>query len=408
MDLRSAGLKREDLTKMPEGKAQFHILVVEDEAKVAGALREGLEREKYEVVVAPTGEEGFFLVNAEEFDLVLLDLMLPGRDGLQVLSTLRKRGLQTPVLILTARDAIEDRVEGLDKGADDYLVKPFAFPELLARVRALLRRGRTEQAVQLRLADLEMDAVTRKARRGGHQLDLTAREFELLEYLLRHKEQVVSREMLTKEPNGGVSLHSSHPDAAEPRIGHFIEVWSPQGALLYRSASLQDQALGSPPGPDEGLHDPTPSSARLPNGTRLRLASGIYHIEDQRIVLRVAYSQEALWRELREFGEVLLLGFPIAVLLAGFGGYALVRRALSPIDLMATQAKTISAEKLGDRLSIENPEDELGKLGSVFNAMLGRLQAAFDQLRRFTADASHELRTPLTAIRSVGEIALQH
>ena len=103
----------------------MRVLVVEDEAKVARALREGLEREKYEVVVAPTGEEGFFLVNAEEFDLVLLDLMLPGRDGLQVLSTLRKRGLQTPVLILTARDAIEDRVDGLDKGADDYLVKPF-------------------------------------------------------------------------------------------------------------------------------------------------------------------------------------------------------------------------------------------------------------------------------------------
>jgi len=175
----------------------LRILVVEDEAKVARALREGLGREKYEVVVAPTGEEGFFLVNAEEFDLVLLDLMLPGRDGLQVLSTLRKRGLQTPVLILTARDAIEDRVEGLDKGADDYLVKPFAFPELLARVRALLRRG-TEQAPQLKLADLEMDTVTRKAKRGGHQLDLTAREFELLEYLLRHKEQVVSREMLAR------------------------------------------------------------------------------------------------------------------------------------------------------------------------------------------------------------------
>jgi DNA-binding response OmpR family regulator len=176
----------------------LRILVVEDEAKVARALREGLEREKYEVVVAPTGEEGFFLVNAEEFDLVLLDLMLPGRDGLQVLSTLRKRGLQTPVLILTARDAIEDRVDGLDKGADDYLVKPFAFAELLARVRALLRRGRTEQAVPLRLADLEMDVVARKAKRAGHHLELTAREFELLEYLLRHKEQIVSREMLAR------------------------------------------------------------------------------------------------------------------------------------------------------------------------------------------------------------------
>src|SRR6266849_7401454 len=179
---------------MHGGRPPLRILVVEDETKVARALREGLTREQYEVVLAPNGEEGFFLVNAEEFDLVILDLMLPGRDGLQVLSTLRKQGLQTPVLILTARDAIEDRVDGLDKGADDYLVKPFAFPELLARVRARLRRGRSEQAFQLRLADLEMDAKTRKARRRGQQLDLTAREFELLEYLLRHKEQVVSRE----------------------------------------------------------------------------------------------------------------------------------------------------------------------------------------------------------------------
>ena len=199
MTLYRAGLQREDLTTMHEGKGQFRILVVEDEAKVAQALREGLEREKYEVVVAPTGEEGFFLVNAEEFDLVILDLMLPGRDGLQVLSTLRKRGLQTPVLILTARDAVEDRVLGLDKGADDYLVKPFAFPELLARVRALLRRGRTEQAIQLRLADLEMDVTSRKARRSGRYLELTAREFELLEYLLRHREQIVSREMLARD-----------------------------------------------------------------------------------------------------------------------------------------------------------------------------------------------------------------
>src|SRR5256712_10765205 len=150
------------------GGESLRVLVVEDEAKVARALQEGLEREEYEAVVAGTGEEGFYLVSVEEFDLGILDLMLPGRNGLQVLSTLRKRGLVTPVLVLTARDAIEDRVLGLDKGADDYLVKPFAFPELLARVRALLRRGRTEQAPQLKLADLEIDVVTRKAKRGGH------------------------------------------------------------------------------------------------------------------------------------------------------------------------------------------------------------------------------------------------
>ncbi len=213
--------------------------------------------------------------------------------------------------------------------------------------------------------------------------------------------------MLEKEPNGQVSLHANHPEIGEPRIGHFIEVWSPQGSLLYRSAVLQGQTLGGPPGPEEGLHDPTPATTQLPNGTRVRLASSVYHVEDQRVVLRVAYSEERLWREFGEFGEVLLLGFPIAVLLAGFGGYALARKALSPIDSMATQATKISAERLGDRLSIENSQDELGKLGTVFNDMLGRLQAAFDQLRRFTADASHELRTPLTAIRSVGEVALQ-
>src|ERR1700694_992205 len=160
-------MSRVDLTKMHERKGQLRILVVEDEAKVARGLPEGLESEKYEVVVAPTGEEGFFLVNAEEFDLVILDLMLPGRDGLQVLSTLRKRGLQTPVLVLTARDAIEDRVQGLDKGADDYLVKPFAFPELLARDRALLRRGRPDQILKLQQDDLAMDLVTRNVARAG-------------------------------------------------------------------------------------------------------------------------------------------------------------------------------------------------------------------------------------------------
>jgi heavy metal sensor kinase len=137
------------------------------------------------------------------------------------------------------------------------------------------------------------------------------------------------------------------------------------------------------------------------------VARSLYYIEDQPVVLRVAYNEGRLWRELGEFGGVLLLGFPIAVLLAGFGGYALARKALAPIDHMVAQSQKISAERLSDRLPIQNPEDELGKLGITFNELLARLQAAFDQLRRFTADASHELRTPLTAIRSVGEVALQ-
>jgi DNA-binding response OmpR family regulator len=175
------------------------ILVVEDEAKVAKALCDGLMAERYDVRVAPTGEEGFFLVNSESFDLVLLDLQLPRRDGLVILSALRKRGVQTPVLILTARDTVDDRVQGLDRGADDYLVKPFAFPELLARIRALLRRGRLDQVLRLRHEDLEMDLVTRKVARGSQLLELTAKEYEILEYLLRHQGRVVSREMLAHE-----------------------------------------------------------------------------------------------------------------------------------------------------------------------------------------------------------------
>jgi len=176
-----------------------HILVVEDEKKLASALEEGLEAEGYEVSVARTGEDGFFLLNARVFDLVILDLGLPGRDGIEILKTVRARGLQTPVLILTARDTVEDRVLGLDSGADDYLVKPFAFPELLARIRALVRRGRTEDALRFVLGDLELDVVTRTVKRSGRVLDLTAREFELLEYLMRHRERVVSREMLARD-----------------------------------------------------------------------------------------------------------------------------------------------------------------------------------------------------------------
>jgi DNA-binding response OmpR family regulator len=172
------------------------ILVIEDEPKVGRALKQGLEGEHYDVAVATTGEEGFFRLNAETFDLIVLDLMLPRRGGLEILSTMRQRGIYTPVLILTAKDTIEDRVIGLDTGADDYLVKPFAFAELLARIRSLLRRGRTDQVLRLKAADLEMDLVTRTVERGGEGLDLTSREFELLEYLMRHYRQVVSREML--------------------------------------------------------------------------------------------------------------------------------------------------------------------------------------------------------------------
>ncbi len=187
----------------------MRVLIIEDDAKVAGAVKTGLTAEGYQATVARTGEDGFFLASTEPFDAVLLDLGLPGRGGLDILAGLRNRGISIPVLVMTARDGVEDRVLGLNSGADDYLVKPFAFVELLARLRALLRRGRAEAATG-RLADLEVDAITHSVRRGESSIDLTAREFELLDYLLRHKGQIVSREMLARdvwrEPSRGTPL----------------------------------------------------------------------------------------------------------------------------------------------------------------------------------------------------------
>jgi len=175
------------------------ILVIEDEPKLGLAVQEGLKAADHVAMLVQTGEEGFYLVQTESFDLLILDVMLPGRSGLEILQTMRRHGLKTPVLLLTARDAVEDRVLGLDTGADDYLVKPFAFPELLARVRALSRRALPDSSPKLQIGDLELDVEGRSVTRGGRPLDLTAREFELLEYLVRRQGHVVSREMLTRD-----------------------------------------------------------------------------------------------------------------------------------------------------------------------------------------------------------------
>jgi len=177
----------------------MRLLIVEDDPKTADALATGLASAGFSTTTAHTGEEGFFLVSAETFDLVVLDWMLPGRSGIEILKTLRARGTKTPVLLLTARDAVEDRVLGLESGADDYLVKPFAFPELLARIRSLLRRATPAEPLKKTLADLVVDLEVRRAWRAGKALDLTPREFDLLIYLFRQPGQVVSRDMLAKD-----------------------------------------------------------------------------------------------------------------------------------------------------------------------------------------------------------------
>ena len=176
------------------------ILIVEDEHKTGEYLRQGLGEAGFVVDLARDGTDGLHQALQESYDLVILDVMLPGLDGWQVLQGIRKRGLQMPVLFLTARDQIEDRVKGLELGADDYLVKPFSFAELLARVRTILRRGRSgTEPTSLLVADLELDLLRRRVTRGGRKIDLTAKEFGLLELLMRRRGEVLPRSLIASQ-----------------------------------------------------------------------------------------------------------------------------------------------------------------------------------------------------------------
>jgi len=174
----------------------MRILVVEDEHKIAEALRKGLTQERYAVDLAYTGTDGYDLATSEEYDLIILDLMLPGMDGVEVCSKLRKENIHTPILMLTAKNQLQDRVKGLDAGADDYLPKPFAFEELLARIRALLRRPAGAMGTKLKVGDWSMDMTTFEVKCKNKIVNLSSKEYSLLEYMLRHPGQVLSKEQL--------------------------------------------------------------------------------------------------------------------------------------------------------------------------------------------------------------------
>ena len=176
----------------------MRVLLVEDEARIAGFVTRGLAEQGHAVDVASDGDEAFQWADVADFDVIILDVMLPGRDGIEVCRTLRQRGARTPILMLTARDAVQDRVKGLDSGADDYLVKPFAFAELVARLRALIRREPAVMGGVLQVSDLGFDTTTLEVSRRGVSIDLTAKECRLLEYLMRHPNQVLTRTMIAE------------------------------------------------------------------------------------------------------------------------------------------------------------------------------------------------------------------
>ena len=174
----------------------MRILVVEDEHRIANAIKKGLEQEKYAVDVAYTGETGWDLASSEEYDAIILDLMLPGIDGLTICRNLRQAGKQIPILILTAKDQTGDKVEGLNSGADDYLVKPFAFEELLARIRALVRRPKNTLNPVLKVAELELNTSTYEVKMGEKQISLSNKEFSLTEYLMRNAGKVLTKDQI--------------------------------------------------------------------------------------------------------------------------------------------------------------------------------------------------------------------
>lgn len=175
------------------GKEIMRILLVEDDSGVAGFIVKGLTEERYAVDQSADGEEGYVMANAIPYDLIILDVMLPSLDGISICRRLRSQGKSVPIILLTAKDTIEDRVTGLDMGADDYLTKPFAFPELLARIRSLLRRGSGQPATCLKVADLEMDPITHQVSRAGQVQTLTNKEYAILEYLMRNENRVLTR-----------------------------------------------------------------------------------------------------------------------------------------------------------------------------------------------------------------------
>ena len=174
----------------------MRLLIVEDDKKVGAFLERGLKEESYAVDLCRDGEEALYLAQVNPYDVIILDIMLPGKDGFAVCRKLREKAVLTPVIMLTAKDSLDDKIFGLNEGADDYLTKPFSFEELLARIRALLRRGRDYKGKVLRVADLELDPLKRLVTRGGRRVELTAKEYGLLEYLMRNKGRVLSGSMI--------------------------------------------------------------------------------------------------------------------------------------------------------------------------------------------------------------------
>lgn len=488
----------------------MRVLVVEDESRLAALVHHALSEEGIASDIAATGNDASDWLAVARYDAIILDLMLPGMDGIELCRSIRRRENQTPILMLTAKDTISDRVTGLDAGADDYLVKPFAMAELLARLRALVRRPASFAGTVLSVAGLRLDPATRHVESGGAPVELSNKQFRLLEYLMRNPDRVLTRSMIADHVWGydfpsvtnviDVHIRALRNAIGDPYPGRRIQTvrgvsvelravsaklpirWRLTllyggalaialllfGLLLYAglrfllyedfeervhaqaalaAAAVQSDVAGI--SIDAGalqrwqdddnfvrlfsLHGeiiqntsttfgevPIDSSAidtaqaggasySIEKGGSEPLGIVTAPIRDGGAItgiVQVGMSRSDVDEVLKLLLIALAIAAPIVIGAAAAGGYFLAGRALQPVDSITSLASRLGADDLTSRLELDLPDDELGRLATTFNAMLDRIENAFERQRRFTGDAAHELRTPLSTMQSEIELTL--
>ena len=321
------------------------------------------------------------VLNSAECDCIILDIILPMIDGLTLLRKLRAIKKTTPVLLLTARDSVDDKVVGLDSGADDYLTKPFSFDELLARIRVLLRRQTDLKETVLTLGDLSMDTISREVKRGSKIIELTSKEYSILEYFLRNKNRVLTKTQIAEHVWNYDFEYSSN----------IVEVY-----VRYLRRKI-----------DEGHHAKLIHTIRGGGGQRWAIYDKSIVVSGETLgYIRVGRSLQETIYALGNLKTILFISVPLYIILASIGGFFLADRALRPIDYITKTARDISRSHLSKRLQMPKTEDEVGRLSTTFNEMLDRLEASFKKERQFTSDASHELRTPVAIISAQAEQGL--
>ncbi|XXT23912.1 ATP-binding protein [Sorangium sp. So ce429] len=337
----------------------MRVLLVEDEERLAEAIASGLAAEGFAVDAVRSGADGLWRGTEGQYAAIILDILLPDLNGYEVCAALREREVWTPILMLTAKDGEYDVAEALDTGADDFLSKPFSYVVLVARLRALVRRGAAPRPAVLRVGDLELDPATRRCRRDGQDIALTPREFALLDALMRRCGEVVPKQRILDV------------------------VWG----LDFP---------GVPPGPPRPA--PSWSVVEMP----------IVSPADGPLTAIAMSPLDDVLRSTRTLTRVLAVGIPALVILLTAAAWVLIGRTLRPVRAMTLRAAGIADATTGERLAVPPTFDEVAELGRTLNGMLDRLADGARRQREFVSDASHELRSPIAAVRASLEVALAH